>query len=274
MGVGRRALSVAASQEGALPLLRRVAILHSSKLLTLCGLYFSLRHVDVFGAVMMGGLVWLSMSLKTSAAPAEWLGVLAVATAVANYAFTVDWVSAEIALDRKVEVLDWVGLRRWPPPSLPLWPRYEEMLRASAAVLVSNELVRASRRWLKELPPALRSGCSPEPCHLFWPPRKVLHPPAPPAAAHEAALSLRRRSRRPEGGGGDRRSDGAKIGPPSVIPEGDEDAFDADGSSSRVAFGSPRVRPGFRAAGGVRDPARFPPPTGAGAGARAGGGRR
>ena len=136
--------------------------------------------------------MWLSMSLKTSAAPAEWLGVLAVATAVANYAFTVDWVSAEIALDRKVEVLDWVGLRRWPPPSLPLWPRYEEMLRASAAVLVSNELVRASRRWLKELPPALRSGCSPEPCHLFWPPRKVLHPPAPPAAAK---ISLRRRSR-------------------------------------------------------------------------------
>ena len=32
VGVGRRALSVAASQEGALPLLRRVAILHSSKL--------------------------------------------------------------------------------------------------------------------------------------------------------------------------------------------------------------------------------------------------
>ena len=273
VGVGRRALSVAASQEGALPLLRRVAILHSSKLLTLCGLYFSLRHVDVFGAVMMGGLVWLSMSLKTSAAPAEWLGVLAVATAVANYAFTVDWVSAEIALDRKVEVLDWVGLRRWPPPSLPLWPRYEEMLRASAAVLVSNELVRASRRWLKELPPALRSGCSPEPCHLFWPPRKVIHPPAPPAA----------RTRRPfpfdagpghvggEGGvGGDRRSDGAKIGPPSVIPEGDEDAFDADGSSSsRSPSESHEFSRGFGPPGACgtppESPRRRPPPPALGA---------
>ena len=142
------------------------------------------------------------------------------------------------------------------------------MLRASAAVLVSNELVRASRRWLKELPPALRSGCSPEPCHLFWPPRKVIHPPAPPAA----------RTRRPfpfdagpghvggEGGvGGDRRSDGAKIGPPSVIPEGDEDAFDADGSSSsRSPSESHEFGRGFGPPGACgtppESPRRRPPP--------------
>jgi hypothetical protein len=43
-----------------------VAILHSHKLLTLAGLFFSLRHVDIFGAVMLAGLVILTLSLKTS----------------------------------------------------------------------------------------------------------------------------------------------------------------------------------------------------------------
>ena len=44
-----RQLSVAANQSGVLPFLRRVAILHSHKALTLAALYFSMRHVDIFG---------------------------------------------------------------------------------------------------------------------------------------------------------------------------------------------------------------------------------
>ena len=236
VGVRRRTLSVAAYQEGALPFLRRMAILHSSKLLTACGLYFALRHVDVFGAVMMGGLVWLSMSLKTAAAPAEWLGIIAISTAVANYAFTVDYLVEEIAHDRKVVLLDWLGLREWPAPSLALWPRYEEMLRASAMVLVSNELVRASRRWLKDLPPALRSGCAPEPCHLFWPLRKMQDERRTtnddaggggndPHRNNNPFVSLDGKKAGGERSVGDLGSPG---GPPSVIPEGDEDDFEIE----------------------------------------------
>ena len=236
VGVRRRTLSVAANQEGALPFLRRMAILHSSKLLTACGLYFALRHVDVFGAVMMGGLVWLSMSLKTAAAPAEWLGIIAISTAVANYAFTVDYLVEEIAHDRKVVLLDWLGLREWPAPSLALWPRYEEMLRASAMVLVSNELVRASRRWLKDLPPALRSGCAPEPCHLFWPLRKMQEERRAmnddaggggndPHRNNNPFVSLDGKKAGGERSVGDLGSPG---GPPSVIPEGDEDGFEIE----------------------------------------------
>ena len=43
------------------------------------------------------------------------------------------------------------------------------MLRGAVLVLAALELVRASRAWLAELPPALKTGCAVEPCHLFWP---------------------------------------------------------------------------------------------------------
>ena len=164
---GPAPLSVAANQTGLFPFLRRVAVLHSGKVLTLAALYFSVRHVDVFGAAMLAGAAALCVASKTATAPAEILGGVAVSTAVANYAFAVRWIHDEALIHQ--DILEWVGLRRWDPPRGMFWPRYEEMLRGAALVLAALELVRASRAWLAELPPALKTGCAPEPCHLFWP---------------------------------------------------------------------------------------------------------
>ena len=175
-------LSVAANQMGVLPFLRRVVILHSSKVLILAGLYFSLRHVDIFGAGMLAGVIILSLSLKTASGPPEVLGAIAITSAVANYAFTVNWLHDEVA-EHHVNLLAWVGLQQWDKPNTVLWPRHESMLRSAVLVLIALELVRASRGWLRELPPALKTGCAPEPCHLFWPLRRILHPPVPTAAA-------------------------------------------------------------------------------------------
>ena len=86
-----RQLSVAANQAGVFPFLRRAGILHSHKLLTLAALYFSLRHVDIFGAVMLAGLLILTASVKTASGPPEILGAIAIAAAVANYVFAIDW---------------------------------------------------------------------------------------------------------------------------------------------------------------------------------------
>ena len=133
--------------------LRRVAILHSSKLLTLCGLYFSLRHVDVLGG--HDGRARGFHVLKTRRLPPS------------GWAYSPSPQPCNYAHRRLGQCRDCDGPQGWS------WTgraeavaavvaaavaRYEEMLR-QRAVLVSNELVRASRRWLKELPPALRSGC-------------------------------------------------------------------------------------------------------------------
>ena len=139
-------LSVAANQTGVFPFLRRVAVLHSGKVLTLAALYFSVRHVDVFGAAMLAGAAALCVASKTATAPAEILGGVAVATAVANYAFAVRWIHDEALIHQ--DILEWVGLRRWDAPRGMFWPRYEEMLRGAALVLAALELVRASRAWL------------------------------------------------------------------------------------------------------------------------------
>jgi len=143
-----RQLSVAANQVGVLPFLRRMAILHSHKLLTLAALYFSLRHIDIFGAVMLAGLVLLTLSLKTAAGPPEILAAVAIAAAVANYAFAIDWLHDELGAHH-VNVLAWVGLRRWAPPEAPLWPQHEDMLRATVFVSAALELVRSSQQWLR-----------------------------------------------------------------------------------------------------------------------------
>ena len=184
-------LPVASNQTGVFPFLRRVAVLHSGKVLTLAALYFSVRHVDVFGAAMLAGAGALCVASKTAAAPAEILGGIAVATAFANYALAVRWMHDEALIHQNI--LEWVGLRRWDPPRQMFWPKHEEMLRGAVLVLAALELARASRAWFAELPPALKTGCAPEPCHLFW--------PVPGASAVERGFRVKDKRVKGRGGG-------------------------------------------------------------------------
>jgi hypothetical protein len=76
------------------------------------------------------------------------LGAIAIAAAVANYAFAIDWLHDEIG-EYHVNILAWVGLRQWEEPKALLWPQHEQMLRASVFVSAALELVRSSRQWLR-----------------------------------------------------------------------------------------------------------------------------
>ena len=79
------------------------------KVLTLAALYFSVRHVDVFGAAMLAGAGALCVASKTAAAPAEILGESPSPRRL-PITLAVRWVHDEALIHQNI--LKWVGLRR------------------------------------------------------------------------------------------------------------------------------------------------------------------
>jgi len=168
-------LVIVGTQKGRIPMLKRICILHCDKFLTFVALGFSLqRGVDVIGALMLLALICTFFSPKL-ARTSEILGAVAILTALLEYTYNIDWIHR--ALSGNEETMAWVGARYYSireEDSLEedaIWVRNERMLLWPVFVLVAVEFCRISRNWLVKLPPALKSGCAPEPCHLFWPPR-------------------------------------------------------------------------------------------------------
>ena len=84
-----------------------------------------------------------------------------------DYAYKIQWMQQ----GEHWSFLPVLGAHKWPESSLGFVPENESMLRYPVLVIFSVELTKVTRGWLSKLPPALKSGCSPEPCHLFWPQR-------------------------------------------------------------------------------------------------------
>lgn len=166
----RRRLPLAATELGFLPLLKRFTIIHANKLIITTGLFFSLERRDALGLLMLAALIAVSLSLKTTEGPTEVVGVVALATAIVDYAYKIQY-TQENQVGWNILVL--LGAHKWPESSLRFIPRNEAMLRYPIVVLLSVELVKVTRSWLSTMPPALKSGCAPEPCHLFWPQRNA-----------------------------------------------------------------------------------------------------
>ena len=90
------------------------------------------------------------------------MGAALAAAALAEYAFTIEWIRTRAS--DSVELCRWIGV---------LGLDASSRLRNAALVAgaaASLEFARACRRRLDRLPPALRSGCAPEPSHVRWPP--------------------------------------------------------------------------------------------------------
>ena len=101
----------------------------------------------------------------------EILGAVAILSALLEYTYNIDWIHR--ALSDNKDTMTWIGARYYPVQGEgvmkeeAIWPRNERMLLWPVFVLVAVEFCRISRNWLVKLPPALKSGCAPEPCHLF-----------------------------------------------------------------------------------------------------------
>ena len=161
-------VAVTATERGLLPFTKRLLIIHATKPLLLCSVVFAISRVDLFGFVTMGLCVWVSVSKKHSTTvPCEFLALVVTTAALFEYAFSVPYLYEH--LHRHSGLLKWVGVEGG------MSDRSNDsgnstLMTLTVLILASLELVRASLRNLKRLPPALKTACAPEPCHLFWPP--------------------------------------------------------------------------------------------------------
>lgn len=163
----RRSLPLAATELGFLPLVKRAIILHTNKIVTLCAILFSLERRDLLGLLMLAALIAATLAMKTSDGPTELVGTVALISAIIDYAYKIQYTQA----GQHWGILTLLGAHKWPESPSDFIPENESMLRYPVLVILSVELTKATRFWLRKLPPALKSGCSPEPCHLFWPQR-------------------------------------------------------------------------------------------------------
>jgi len=192
-------LVIAGTQKGRIPMIKRICILHCDKFLTLVALGFSFqRGVDIIGGLMLFALMCTLFSPKL-ARTSEILGGVAILSALLEYTYNIDWIHR--ALSDNEDTMTWIGARYYPVreedsmKEEAIWPRNERMLLWPVFVLVAVEFCRISRNWLVKLPPALKSGCAPEPCHLFWPPR---NPEARSAALKRTTITKKAPFRRME----------------------------------------------------------------------------
>lgn len=190
-------LVITGTQEGRVPMIKRICILHCDKFLTLVALGFSFqRGVDIIGALMLFALICTLFSPKLTRT-SEILGAVAILSALLEYTYNIDWIHR--ALSDNKDTMTWIGARYYPVQGEgvmkeeAIWPRNERMLLWPVFVLVAVEFCRISRNWLVKLPPALKSGCAPEPCHLFWPPR---NPEARSAALKRSTITKKAPFRR------------------------------------------------------------------------------
>ena len=190
-------LVIAGTQKGRIPMIKRICILHCDKFLTLVALGFSFqRGVDIIGGLMLFALMCTLFSPKL-ARTSEILGAVAILSALLEYTYNIDWIHR--ALSDNEDTMSWIGAQYYPLREVDpmkeeaIWPRNERMLLWPVFVLVAVEFCRISRNWLVKLPPALKSGCAPEPCHLFWPPR---NPEARSAALKRSTITKRTPFRR------------------------------------------------------------------------------
>jgi hypothetical protein len=163
----RRSLPLAATELGFLPLVKRAIILHANKVVTICTILFVLERRDLLGLLMLAALIASTLSMKTTEGPTELVGTIALVSAIMDYAYKIQWMQQ----GEHWSILPVLGAHKWPESSLGFVPENESMLRYPVLVIFSVELTKVTRGWLSKLPPALKSGCSPEPCHLFWPQR-------------------------------------------------------------------------------------------------------
>lgn len=166
-GDERSRLPLAATELGFFPLVKRAIILHANKVVTICALVFSLERRDLLGLVMLATLVAATLSMKMTDGPTEVIGTVALITAILDYAYKIQWMQD----GDHASILTILGAHKWAESSQPFMPQNESLLRYPILVIFSVELTKITRFWLSKLPPALKSGCSPEPCHLFWPQR-------------------------------------------------------------------------------------------------------
>lgn len=166
-GDERSRLPLAATELGFVPLVKRAVILHANKVVAICALVFSLERRDLLGLIMLATLIAATLSMKTTDGPTEVIGTVALITAILDYAYKIQWMQE----GEHASILTILGAHKWAESSQPFMPRNESLLRYPILVIFSVELTKTTRFWLSKLPPALKSGCSPEPCHLFWPQR-------------------------------------------------------------------------------------------------------
>ena len=167
MPAARRSLPLAVTELGFFPLVKRFIILHANKAVALTAILFSIERRDVLGLLMLSALIAATLSLKTTEGPAEMVGTVALISAIIDYAYKIEWMQSRDSWS----ILTFIGAHKWPVPTANFWPDNEPMLRYPILVICAVELSKVTRFWLSKLPPALKSGCSPEPCHLFWPQR-------------------------------------------------------------------------------------------------------
>ena len=163
----RRSLPLAVTELGFFPLIKRFVILHANKAVALTAILFSIERRDVLGLLMLSALIAAMLSLKTTEGPAEMVGTIALISAIIDYAYKIEWMQSRDGWS----ILTFIGAHKWPVPTASFWPDNEPMLRYPILVICAVEVSKVTRFWLSKLPPALKSGCSPEPCHLFWPQR-------------------------------------------------------------------------------------------------------
>lgn len=163
----RSRLPLASTELGFFPLLKRAVILHANKVVTICAIIFSLERLDLLGMFMLAALIAASLSMKTTDGPTEVIGTVALITAIIDYAYKIQWLQQ----GDHASIFTLLGAHKWPESTSSFIPQNESLLRYPILVIFSVELTKTTRVWLRNLPPALKSGCTPEPCHLFWPQR-------------------------------------------------------------------------------------------------------
>jgi len=163
----RGSLPLSVTELGFFPLVRRFVILHANKAVALTAILLSIERRDVIGLLMLSALIAATLSLKTTEGPSEMVGTVALISAIIDYTYKIEWMQSRAHWS----ILTLIGAHRWPVPTASFWPDNEPMLRYPILVICAVELSKVTRFWLSKLPPALKSGCSPEPCHLFWPQR-------------------------------------------------------------------------------------------------------
>ena len=137
-----------------------------TRLLPICTILFVIERRDLLGLLMLAALIASTLSMKTTEGPTGVGRYHRLVSAIMDYAYKIQWMQQ----GEHWSILPLLGALV-AESSLGFVPENESMLRYPVLVIFSVELTKVTRGWLSKLPPALKSGCSPEPCHLFWPQR-------------------------------------------------------------------------------------------------------
>lgn len=176
------------AQLGIKAFIKRLAILHASKLVALAAFAAAMHAPGALGGLLLLGLVALAPLLgdqaRGAAAPQALLGatlagaqLLALVWLVAQYALLVPWVQQALLQLFGAAAVDWAA---WAGLVMPGGSggsggaspaTIERLLRAQALLLLAVALRRRAARWQRKLPPQVAAvGYCGAACPLFWPP--------------------------------------------------------------------------------------------------------